>query len=66
MPELPDIAVYAEAVASRVLGERLERVRLASPFLLRSVDPPISTVASRTVRDVPRSPVLLCPRGRSR
>ena len=37
MPELPDIQVYLEALAARVAGRRLERVRLASPFVLRSV-----------------------------
>ncbi|MFL5467076.1 MAG: Fpg/Nei family DNA glycosylase [Gemmatimonadaceae bacterium] len=42
MPELPDITVYIEALASRVVGQTLERTRIAKPFLLRSVDPPIS------------------------
>ena len=41
MPELPDITVYIEALEERVLGQRLERVRLGSPFLLRSIDPPL-------------------------
>ena len=40
MPELPDVAVYVEALVSRVLGHRLERVKIANPFLLRSFDPP--------------------------
>ncbi|WP_422365481.1 Fpg/Nei family DNA glycosylase [Pelagibius sp.] len=44
MPELPDIAVYIEALESRVLGQRLEKVRLASPFLLRTAVPPIKSV----------------------
>src|SRR3979490_2333438 len=42
MPELPDIAVYIEALASRLVGQPLERVRIPKPFLLRSVDPPIN------------------------
>ena len=41
MPELPDITVYLDALAPRVLGHVLERVRLVSPFVLRSVDPPL-------------------------
>ena len=49
MPELPDIQVYLEALAARVAGRRLERVRLASPFVLRSVDPPVSAAEGRVV-----------------
>ena len=49
MPELPDVTVYIEALAPRVVGARLERVRLLTPFLLRSVDPPLSAVAGKTV-----------------
>ena len=41
MPELPDIVIYIEALESRIAGLSLERVRLPSPFVLRSVDPPI-------------------------
>jgi formamidopyrimidine-DNA glycosylase len=44
MPELPDVAVYLECLAPRIVGERLERVRLASPFVLRTVDPPLADV----------------------
>src|SRR5262249_48106638 len=44
MPELPDVAVYLESLAPRIVGERLERVRLASPFVLRTVDPPLPEV----------------------
>ena len=54
MPELPDITVYVECLKPRVLGEPLERVRLRSPSLLRSVDPPISEAQGRTVREVRR------------
>lgn len=49
MPELPDITVYLEALEARILGRRLERVRLGSPFLLRSVDPPLSEAHGRAV-----------------
>jgi formamidopyrimidine-DNA glycosylase len=49
MPELPDIVVYLEALAPRVVGQRLERVRLASPFLLRSVTPPLASAEGRSV-----------------
>jgi formamidopyrimidine-DNA glycosylase len=49
VPELPDVVVYLEALERRILGRRLERVRLASPFVLRSVDPPVSALAGRRV-----------------
>src|SRR5262247_2391762 len=49
MPELPDVAVYIEALEARIMGATLARVRLASPFLLRSVDPPITTATGRRV-----------------
>src|SRR5437763_896322 len=54
VPELPDIAAYVTALESRVIGQKLERVRLGSPFLLRSVDPPLSTVDGRTVEQLRR------------
>jgi len=49
MPELPDITVYLEALEARVLGRTLERVRLGSPFLLRSVEPPLTEAHGREV-----------------
>jgi formamidopyrimidine-DNA glycosylase len=49
MPELPDIVVYIEAIAARIAGQKLERVRLLNPFLLRTADPPISAVEGRRV-----------------
>ena len=49
MPELPDVVVYLEALQPRVLGQPLERVRLASPFLLRSVAPPLSRAEGKRV-----------------
>jgi formamidopyrimidine-DNA glycosylase len=54
VPELPDIVVYIEALEKRILGQPLEHVRLASPFLLRSVDPPLSRVDGKTVRELRR------------
>ena len=54
MPELPDITVYLEALQARIAGARLERVRLASPFVLRSVDPPISEAHGRAVAGLRR------------
>ena len=49
MPELPDIVVYIEALEKRIAGQTLEHVRLASPFLLRSVNPPLSSAQSKRV-----------------
>ena len=54
MPELPDIAVYIRALQSRVVGQQLESVELRSPFLLRSVDPPLSELDGRTTVEVRR------------
>ncbi|SRR6266571_496850 len=54
MPELPDIALYLHALTPRVVGRRLERVRVASPFVLRTADPPVADLAGREVRDVRR------------
>jgi formamidopyrimidine-DNA glycosylase len=49
VPELPDIAVYVEALERRIAGQRLEHVRLVNPFLLRTAVPPISSVEGRRV-----------------
>ena len=54
MPELPDITVYIEALESRILGQPLERTRIAKPFLLRSVDPPISAAQGKRVTGLRR------------
>jgi formamidopyrimidine-DNA glycosylase len=54
MPELPDVTVYLEALAARVGGARLERIRLANPFVLRSVDPGPAEVVGRVVIGVRR------------
>ncbi len=54
MPELPDITVYIEALASRVVGQLFERTRIAKPFLLRSVDPPMSAADGKRVTGLRR------------
>lgn len=54
MPELPDITVYLEALEQRILGQPLEKLTLRSPFLLRSVDPPISQAEGRIVAGLRR------------
>src|SRR5438128_2025552 len=54
MPELPDVLLYIESLKTRVLHQPIERVRLASPFVVRSVTPPISAISNRTVRAVRR------------
>jgi formamidopyrimidine-DNA glycosylase len=54
VPELPDITVYIEALRPRVVGQPLEGVRWASPFLLRSVDPPPAEIVGRPVEDLRR------------
>jgi formamidopyrimidine-DNA glycosylase len=54
MPELPDISAYLTALEPRVVGRRLERMRIASPFLLRSAQPPVSSLEGRLVRELRR------------
>jgi formamidopyrimidine-DNA glycosylase len=54
MPELPDIALYLHALRPRVVGAPLERLRIASPFLLRTADPPVADLSGRTIQDVRR------------
>ena len=54
MPELPDIVVYCERLAARLVGQPLVRVRLASPFVLRTVDPPLGAAHDRLVHEVRR------------
>ena len=49
MPELPDITIYLEALAPRIVGQRLERARIVSPSLLRTVDPPLPAAEGRKV-----------------
>ena len=54
MPELPDVAAYITALEPRIVGQRLERVRLGSPFLLRSVQPPLASADGRVVKELRR------------
>ncbi|HST07178.1 MAG TPA: DNA-formamidopyrimidine glycosylase family protein [Gemmatimonadaceae bacterium] len=54
MPELPDITIYIEALESRIVGQILERIRIPKPFLLRSVDPPLSAVNGKRVTGIRR------------
>jgi formamidopyrimidine-DNA glycosylase len=54
MPELPDITAYISALEPRIVSQPLERVRLASAFLLRTVQPPLASVEGRIVREVRR------------
>ena len=54
MPELPDVTVYVECIVAKCLGHKVERVRIASPFVVRSVDPPIYEIEGKTVRDAKR------------
>ena len=54
MPELPDISAYITALEARIVGQTLERARLGSVFLLRSVDPPLSAAEGKTVRELRR------------
>ena len=50
MPELPDVTVYVESLAARVLGDTLQRVRVLNPFVLRTVQPSIDALTGRVVR----------------
>ncbi len=54
MPELPDIAIYLEALEARVLGHTLDKLRLASPFILRTVDPLPAELAGKRVESLRR------------
>ena len=54
MPELPDVVVYLEALTREIVGRRLEGIKLSSPFVLRSVDPPVTSLHGQTVRGVRR------------
>ena len=54
MPELPDIELYLHALRPRIVGRRLERIRLASPFLVRSFEPPLDHVNGKTVKGLRR------------
>jgi formamidopyrimidine-DNA glycosylase len=54
LPEIPDVEVYVAALRSRIVGHRLEKVRLLSPFFLRTVDPPLAAFEGATAVGVSR------------
>ncbi len=54
VPELPDIVVYIEALEARILGQTFEHIRIASPFLLRTTDPPLASAEGKQVRKLRR------------
>jgi formamidopyrimidine-DNA glycosylase len=54
MPELPDITIYIEALQKRVVGQPLRRIRIRSPFVVRTFDPPLEAVEGKTVHEVRR------------
>lgn len=54
MPELPDITIYIEAMLNRIRGAELREIRVASPFVLRSVEPPIEESSGKRVTGVSR------------
>jgi formamidopyrimidine-DNA glycosylase len=60
MPELPDITIYIEAMEKRILGRRLENLRIVSPFLLRSVEPPVGSAIGRRVVRLRRIGKRIC------
>src|SRR5262245_37519452 len=54
MPELPDVLLYLHALRPRVVGQRVTGVRLVSPFLLRSIEPPLRSIEGRIVTGLQR------------
>jgi formamidopyrimidine-DNA glycosylase len=60
VPELPDIVVYIEALEKRIQGSTLERVRVASPFLLRTAVPPLSSVEGKKIVELRRLGKRIC------
>jgi len=60
LPELPDVVVYIEALEKRILGQKLESVRIVSPFLLRTVDPPLESAFGNTVTRLRRLGKRIC------
>jgi formamidopyrimidine-DNA glycosylase len=60
VPELPDIVVYIEALEKRILRQRLDHVRIASPFLLRTVSPPVKDAEGKTVVQLRRVGKRIC------
>ncbi|PYS84730.1 MAG: formamidopyrimidine-DNA glycosylase, partial [Acidobacteria bacterium] len=60
MPELPDIVVYLEALEKRILGHRLQRIQITSPFLVRTAAPPISDAEGKQVVELRRLGKRIC------
>jgi formamidopyrimidine-DNA glycosylase len=60
MPEFPDITVYIEALAARIIDHTLERVQIASPFLLRTASPPVSSIQGQEVLQLRRLGKRIC------
>jgi formamidopyrimidine-DNA glycosylase len=54
VPELPDVTVYVESIASRVAGQPIEGIRIASPFVVRTFDPPLSAASGKRVLEMRR------------
>jgi len=63
MPELPDLTVYLEALDARIVGQRLERLLIRSPFLLRTAEPPIESAQARRVTEGKSGPPRFVPGG---
>jgi formamidopyrimidine-DNA glycosylase len=60
MPEHPDIVVYLEALETRILGQTLEAVRIVSPFLLRTANPPLASASGKKVIQLRRLGKRIC------
>lgn len=60
MPELPDVTIYIEALEKRILGLRLENLRIVSPFLLRSVEPPVASAIGKKAVELRRIGKRIC------
>src|SRR5215813_11841689 len=60
MPELPDVTIYIEALEKRLLGQRLENLRIVGPFLLRSVEPPAADAIGKKVVELRRLGKRIC------
>ena len=60
MPELPDIVVYIEALEKRIVGQKIENIRIASPFLLRTAVPPLRAAEGKTVIQIRRMGKRIC------
>src|SRR5207248_11624571 len=60
MPDMPDITIYIEALEKRILGQTLERVRVVSPFLLRTATPPLGSATGKKVLRLRRVGKRIC------